>query len=89
MYSWENYRILFLGVIVLAYFQIKDRGRYAVSLVSGRWICFKSQRYGRAIKSILATWALNVWLGLGGGFRYFYFHPYLGKIPILTNIQLG
>ena len=27
---------------------------------------------------------------LGGGFKYFYFHPYLGKIPILTNIfQLG
>ena len=27
---------------------------------------------------------------LGGGFKYFYFHPYLGKIPILTNIfQMG
>ena len=26
----------------------------------------------------------------GGGFKYFYFHPYLGKIPILTNIfQMG
>ena len=23
---------------------------------------------------------------LGGGFKYFYFHPYLGKIPILTDI---
>ena len=24
---------------------------------------------------------------LGGGFKhFFYFHPYLGKIPILTNI---
>ena len=23
---------------------------------------------------------------LPGGFKYFYFHPYLGKIPILTNI---
>ena len=23
---------------------------------------------------------------LGGGFKYFYFHPHLGKIPILTNI---
>ena len=23
---------------------------------------------------------------LGGGFKYFHFHPYLGKIPILTNI---
>jgi len=23
---------------------------------------------------------------LGGGFKYFYFHPYLGKIPILTTI---
>ena len=23
---------------------------------------------------------------LGGGFKYFYFHPYLGKIPILTSI---
>ena len=27
---------------------------------------------------------------LGGGFKHFYFHPYLGKIPILTNIfQMG
>ena len=27
---------------------------------------------------------------LAGGFQYFYFHPYLGKIPILTNIfQMG
>ena len=27
---------------------------------------------------------------LGGGFKYFYFHPYLGKISILTNIfQMG
>ena len=27
---------------------------------------------------------------LGGGFKYFYFHPYLGKIPNLTNIfQMG
>ena len=27
---------------------------------------------------------------LGGGFKYFCFHPYLGKIPILTNIfQMG
>ena len=23
---------------------------------------------------------------LGSGFKHFYFHPYLGKIPILTNI---
>ena len=27
---------------------------------------------------------------LGGGFKKKYFHPYLGKIPILTNIfQMG
>ena len=27
---------------------------------------------------------------LGGGFKYYYFHLYLGKIPILTNIfQMG
>jgi len=27
---------------------------------------------------------------LGGAFKYFFFHPYLGKIPILTNIfQMG
>ena len=27
---------------------------------------------------------------LGGGFKHFVFHPYLGKIPILTNIfQMG
>ena len=29
-------------------------------------------------------------LHLGGGFNFFNFHPYLGKIPILTNIfQMG
>ena len=29
-------------------------------------------------------------MSLGGGFKHFYFHPYLGKIPILTNIfQMG
>ena len=29
------------------------------------------------------------WEG-GPGFRYFYFHPYLGKIPNLTHIfQMG
>ena len=27
---------------------------------------------------------------LGGGLKYFLYHPYLGKIPILTNIfQVG
>ena len=27
---------------------------------------------------------------LGGGFKDFYFHPYLGKIPILKNMfQMG
>ena len=27
---------------------------------------------------------------LGGGFKYFYVHPYLGKIPMLTHIfQMG
>ena len=27
---------------------------------------------------------------LGGGFDFFYFHPYLGKIPLLTSIfQMG
>ena len=25
---------------------------------------------------------------LGGGFKYFYVHPYLGKIPILTNTNI-
>ena len=30
------------------------------------------------------------WFILGGGSNMFYFHPYLGKIPILTNIfQMG
>ena len=29
-------------------------------------------------------------LYLGVGFKHFYFHPYLGKIPMLTNIfQMG
>ena len=34
--------------------------------------------------------AINSITHLGGGFKHFYFHPYLGKIPILTNIfQMG
>ena len=34
--------------------------------------------------------ALYIHPRLGGGFNFFYFHPYLGKIPILTNIfQMG
>ena len=28
----------------------------------------------------------RVYRVLGGGFKYFYFHPYLGKISNLTNI---
>ena len=27
-----------------------------------------------------------IWVVLGGGFNYVYVHPYLGKIPILTNM---
>ena len=31
-----------------------------------------------------------IYTKLGDGFKYFYVHPYLGKIPILTNIfQIG
>ena len=33
---------------------------------------------------------LYIYINLGGGFKYFYVHPYLGKIPILTNsFQMG
>ena len=31
--------------------------------------------------------SVHVWLG--GDLNVFYFHPYLGKIPILTNIFKG
>ncbi len=24
-------------------------------------------------------WKMELWFQLGGGFKYFYFHPYLGK----------
>ena len=34
-------------------------------------------------------WVKNPHHFLVGGFRYFYFHPYLGKIPSLTNIFQG
>ena len=38
-------------------------------------------------KSIYNIWHRGL---LGGDFKHFYFHPYLGKIPILTNIfQMG
>ena len=46
-------------------------------------VCLESQN----------VWAWVFWSGfhfLGGGFKKNYFHPYLGKIPILTNIfQMG
>ena len=35
----------------------------------------------------LTTYNHKVWyIDRLGGFKYFFFHPYLGKIPILTNI---
>ena len=41
-------------------------------------------------KLVFQTSCFRVYVKLGGGFKYFYFHPYLGKIPILTNIfQMG
>ena len=39
------------------------------------------------LKSLEAFHSLE--LTLTGGFKYFYFHPYLGKIPILTIFQMG
>ena len=36
--------------------------------------------------SFFFRWINVVKKGLGGGFIFFYFHPYLGKIPNLTNI---
>ena len=32
------------------------------------------------------SWSQSVYRNLGRGFKYVFFHPYLGKIPILTNI---
>ena len=43
-----------------------------------------------ALRQILPLQAISYHQSLGGGFKYFYFHPYLRKIPILTNIfQMG
>ena len=46
------------------------------------WIWGEKRRNGRLVVH---------WTHLDGGFKYFfYFHPYLGKIPNLTNIfQMG
>ena len=43
----------------------------------------------RSTRGVLRTGSLKLNLvnrDLGGGFNIFHFHPYLGKIPILTNI---
>ncbi len=35
------------------------------------------------VSSMLDFWGVY---SLGGGFKHFFFHPFLGKIPILTHI---
>ena len=37
-------------------------------------------------EGLVWVWAIDF---LDGGFNFFYFHLYLGKIPILTNIFQG
>ena len=42
------------------------------------------------IYNIYILYIIYIYIHLDGGFKYFYFHPYLGKIPILTNMfQMG
>ena len=43
----------------------------------------RGHREGRKGDTNILSWCFQ---RLGGGFKHFYFHPYLGKIPILTNI---
>ena len=55
--------------------QLRNRG--------GDLVLLAAQKKRHELKHV-ETMVIN---GLGGGFKYFfYFHPYLGKIPILTNI---
>ena len=54
------------------------------TLVSGRWFTGRAA-YPNADRRTLLTCKLG-----GGNSKIFYFHPYLGKIPILTYIfQMG
>ena len=56
--------------------------RYGCTWLNDEQICFMLFMTVRVLNSTGPTKAI-----LGGGFRYLlYFHPYLGKIPILTNI---
>ena len=51
---------------------------------AGLWLAAALTRLG-GLQEI--RWEISRWLWLGGGnSNIFYFHPYLGKIPILTNI---
>ena len=42
--------------------------------------------YGIPTFTIVNQPSVDIPYMLGGGFKYFNFHPYLGKIPILTKI---
>ena len=54
-------------------------------------VCFKYLHffYNKYQPTIPYIDCWGVWQSLVGGFKYFFFnlHPYLGKIPILTNIS--
>ena len=49
---------------------------------------FGQMKWGKTSRSRFKNSTNLTWLG--GGFKYFYFHPYVGQIPIFTNIfQMG
>ena len=61
-------------------------------LVDGEWPGTKPDFRWRNDGGFIPTGSMyGIFTYLGGGFKYFfYFQPYLGKIPILTNIfQMG
>ena len=68
-------------------------GSYAVQ--AGGWCRYSTPHGGRQILQMPQGWipptkrAVEK-MSIGGGFKYFYFHPYLGNVSNLTNIfQMG
>ena len=67
--------------IVHTSFQARQHAQHGGAWCSASWPGRRKKMSRMAWEKMKGT--------LGGGLNIFYFHPYLGKIPILTNIFQG